>query len=275
MVELAFILLATVVSWPPALTKKCCMSEPFPTGLPRADKITPKSVRTLHEGSREKVSKYFTALYLLYSISCLQLRTLAGRHVVGVFVVEDLGSFILFFAHALSFNRLLIASLAPLIAVVEVSFFFGCAQSRSWQICASSLECKNNWVCSTARGQNWSPANLFWRASFGVCGLLALPNIHQIFGDNSAKFPQLAACRGVSFLLLKAICSERVYDGNIDHGSLRTSLWGTQWGQLNRSFALSLLSALIERRSGSLRRLLAWYNSLPSGGLPQGCGSSA
>ena len=119
MVELAFILLATVVSWPPALTKKCCMSEPFPTGLPRADKITPKSVRTLHEGSREKVSKYFTALYLLYSISCLQLRTLAGRHVVGVFVVEDLGSFILFFAHALSFNRLLIASLAPLIAVVE------------------------------------------------------------------------------------------------------------------------------------------------------------
>jgi hypothetical protein len=102
-----------------------------------------------------------------------------------------------------------------------------------------------------------------------------VPTIHQIFGDNSAKFPQLAACRGVNFLLLRAICSGPVYDGNIGHGSLRTSLWGTQWGQLNQSFALLLLLALIERRLGSLRRLLAWYNSLPSGGLSQGCGSLA
>lgn len=29
------------------------------------------------------------------------------------------------------------------------------------------------------------------RASFGVCGLLALPTIHQIFGDNTAQFPRL------------------------------------------------------------------------------------
>ena len=40
---------------------------------------------------------------------------------VGGFVAEDLGGFILFFAHALYFTSLLIASLAPLIAVVEAS----------------------------------------------------------------------------------------------------------------------------------------------------------
>jgi hypothetical protein len=33
-----------------------------------------------------------------------------------------------------------------------------------------------------------APTFIYW-APFGVCGLLALPNIHQIFGDNLAKLP--------------------------------------------------------------------------------------
>lgn len=40
---------------------------------------------------------------------------------------------------------------------------------------------------------------------YGVCGLLALPNIQQIFGDDPAEFP-LIASRGVGFLLLRAVC---------------------------------------------------------------------
>ena len=135
----------------------------------------------------------------------------------------------------------LTASLVPLIAVNGEELSPVNAYSRSRQICAASPKCKTTWICSTVCCQNWSPANLFWRASFGVCGLLALPNIHQTFGDYPAKFPRLAACRGVGFLLLKAVCSGSVLDGNVNHGSLRTSFWGTQWGQLNRSFALSLL----------------------------------
>jgi hypothetical protein len=33
-----------------------------------------------------------------------------------------------------------------------------------------------------------------------------MPTIHQIFGDNPAEYP-LTACRGVGFLLLRAVCS--------------------------------------------------------------------
>jgi len=40
-------------------TKKALRSELFPTGLPRARKITPKSVRTLHEGGGQKSPKVF------------------------------------------------------------------------------------------------------------------------------------------------------------------------------------------------------------------------
>jgi hypothetical protein len=38
-----------------------------------------------------------------------------------------------------------------------------------------------------------------WRASLGVCGLLALPKIHQIFGDNSAKFPRFTRDKACVF----------------------------------------------------------------------------
>ena len=53
-----------VVSWPRFRTKKGDTSEPFPTLLPRAHKINPKSVPTLHEGSGKRDSKYSTTLYL-------------------------------------------------------------------------------------------------------------------------------------------------------------------------------------------------------------------
>jgi hypothetical protein len=64
-------------------------------------------------------------------------------------------------------------------------------------------------------------------------------------------------------------------DGNIQHGSLRTAFWGTQWGQLNRLFTLLGLLASTEWQLGSLRRLLAWYNSLSLGSLPAHSGAQA
>ena len=64
-------------------------------------------------------------------------------------------------------------------------------------------------------------------------------------------------------------------DGNVGHGSWRTTFWGTQWGQLNRSQALLMLLACSEPRLGALWRLPAWYNSLPSGGRPLRFGARA
>ena len=37
---------------------------------------------------------------------------------------------------------------------------------------------------------NRSPAHFNERATFGVCGWLAMPNIHQIFGDSRVKLPR-------------------------------------------------------------------------------------
>jgi hypothetical protein len=176
----------------------------------------------------------------------------------------------LHFAHAIG---TVLACLVPLIPVARISAERAIEASAT--LCNSFRAQYLYRCCSPTWRQNWSPANLLWRALFGVCGLLALPNIHQTFGDYPAKFPRLAACRGVGLLLLGAVCNGHVFDGNVNHGSLRTSFWGTQWGQLNRSSALLLLLAVNGRRSGALQRFLAWYNSLPHGGLSQGFGSLA
>ena len=40
----------------------------------------------------------------------------------------------------------------------------------------------------------------------GICGLLALPTLHQIFGENCVAYPPLACCY-VGFPLLRAVCS--------------------------------------------------------------------
>jgi hypothetical protein len=37
---------------------------------------------------------------------------------------------------------------------------------------------------------NRSPVHFDGRATFGVCGWLAMPNIHQIFGDRRVKLPR-------------------------------------------------------------------------------------
>jgi hypothetical protein len=39
----------------------------------------------------------------------------------------------------------------------------------------------------------------------------------------------------VGFLLLRRACSGLVIGGNADQASQRTTPWGTQWGQLNKS----------------------------------------
>jgi hypothetical protein len=59
-------------------------------------------------------------------------------------------------------------------------------------------DCRWAYAHKLKRYSSISPALIYrtevlsftWRAPFGVCGLLALPNIHQIFGDNSAEFPR-------------------------------------------------------------------------------------
>lgn len=185
------------------------------------------------------------------------------------------GVLALFFAHALALSGCWFSSTAqigrsalPSLTCLPCSLDSGCRISRERAIEAlvnlrNGFVVQDQLVLLCCLKPEPKPRRFILTGTIGVCGLLALPNIHQSFGDYPAKFPRLAACRGVGFLLLKVVCSGCVAGGNVGHGSLRTNFWGTQWGQLNRSFALSLLLALIERRSGSLRRLLAWYNSLP------------
>jgi hypothetical protein len=118
---------------------------------------------------------------------------------------------------------------------------------------------------SPALGWIWSPFIFLEGAIWGlwIAGYAKYsPDLWGQLCRVSASY----AWRGVGFLLLKVVCSGNIYDGNVGYGSLRTSFWGTQWGQLNRSLALLSPLASIEWRFGALRRLLAWYNSLLSGG---------
>jgi len=43
----------------------------------------------------------------------------------------------------------------------------------------------------------------------------------------------------VRFLLLRGACAGFVSDGNVSQAPARTGLWGTQWGQLDQSPAVS------------------------------------
>ena len=71
--------------------------------------------------------------------------------------------------------------------------------SRPWQLCFTGAGRRSLYIEAVPLGA--SPALVYrtealsfiWRASFGVCGLLALPNIHQIFGDSLAEFPRVNA----------------------------------------------------------------------------------
>ena len=96
-----------------------------------------------------------------------------------------------------------LASLVPLKAAGKGNFV---ALSRPRRLRFMGAGSKTTRFRACACNWNRSPVS-FWRAPFGVCGLLATPNIHQIFGDNPAKFPRWFACRGVGFLLLRAVCS--------------------------------------------------------------------
>ena len=153
-----------IVSWPAPLTRKRDTSEPFPPLLPRAHKITPKSVPTLHEGSGKRDSKYSTALYLpKYLILNLYFSGLACCKVWGG---------LLALLCACSF--LLVSYLLALFPWSRLTGHLLNVWSRPWLLCAINLECKSFRSCSTISSQNWSPADSFWRAPFGGCGLLAM-----------------------------------------------------------------------------------------------------
>lgn len=62
-------------------------------------------------------------------------------------------------------------------------------RSRPWRVCCIGVG-KVSFGVSSALVRGTEALSLIWRASFGVCGLLATPNIHQIFGDNPVKFPR-------------------------------------------------------------------------------------
>jgi hypothetical protein len=62
-------------------------------------------------------------------------------------------------------------------------------RSRPWRVCCIGAG-KASFGVSFALVRGTEAFSFIWRASFGVCGLLAMPNIHQIFGDNPVKFPR-------------------------------------------------------------------------------------
>lgn len=96
------------------------------------------------------------------------------------------------------------------------------------------------------------------RAPFGVCGLLALPNNQQLFGDSLAGYPRSIACRSGGFLLLRGVSSGLDFGGNAGPDTLRTILKGTQWGQLNRLTATQQLLAAMQPQPEPLLWLLTW-----------------
>ena len=76
---------------------------------------------------------------------------------------------------------------------------------------------------------------IFQQAPFGVCGLLATPNIYQILGDNPTVYPHPACVMRRVFSPLENRMLQVFYQRGIaaDKALLRTVSWGTQWGQLN------------------------------------------
>jgi hypothetical protein len=261
----------------------------FPPPQPRARKIKPKSVRTLHEGGSKKIQIYFYCLWTpLKPFGQPKQVLLLGRRVVRI-----LGAFVHSRActppQALAFHQLLNRLWPMSLDCLPCSLDCGWRRwetpllvlSRPWQLCCIGAGRPSLYIEAAPFGvspvlvRGTEALSFIWRASFGVCGLLALPNIHQIFGDNPVKFPRFSRDKAWVFSSWELYATEVFSAATSVTARLRTRSWGTQWGQLNRLSALLLLSALIERRLGALRRLLAWYNSLPSGGLPWSFGSPA
>lgn len=69
---------------------------------------------------------------------------------------------------------------------------------------------------------------------------MALPNIHQIFGDNPAEYPRLVCVMTRGFSPLEGRMWRVCIGGNAGLAPSRTAPWETQWGQLNQ-----LLAALV------------------------------
>ena len=101
-----------------------------------------------------------------------------------------------------------------------------------------------------------------------------MPTIHQIFGDNPAEYP-LTACRGVGFLLLRAVCSGNGFRRQRRPCLVADQLLGNSVGAIES--AAHAITAISLDRVAALGTFvsLAWYNSLPLGGLPWGFGSLA
>ncbi len=74
---------------------------------------------------------------------------------------------------------------------------------------------------------------IFQRAPFGVCGLLAMPNIYQILGDNAVAYPCLVCVMRPAFSPPENRMWRACYWRSRWSCSSRTVSWGTQWGQLN------------------------------------------
>lgn len=113
------------------------------------------------------------------------------------------------------------------------------------------------WYCTYFYKWNWSPF-IFLEGIIWGLWIAGFAKYSPDLWGQRCQVSAFYAWRGVRFLLLRAVCNGNACDGDVGHGSLRTSFWGTQWGQLNQSLTLLSLLALIEWWLGSLRRLLAW-----------------
>ncbi|KAF2123322.1 hypothetical protein P153DRAFT_413765 [Dothidotthia symphoricarpi CBS 119687] len=82
---------------------------------------------------------------------------------------------------------------------------------------------------------------------------------------------RVRACQGTSLLLLRGACSGIVAGVRAEDAPLRTAPWGTQWGQLNRSFAVWLPRAAAALAAGiaSASPFCLVAHSAPSGGFSQ------
>ena len=125
------------------------------------------------------------------------------------FVAEDFGGVVPILSRALA-RRQRISSLCPpglwALSLDCLSCFLDSGWRRwetpllvllrPWQVCCVGAGRPSLYVeaapfgVSPALARGTEALSFIWRASFGVCGLLAAPKIHQIFGDNPVKFPR-------------------------------------------------------------------------------------
>lgn len=240
-------------------TKIAQPPRPSPPPQPRDSKIEPKPVPTIHEGGKwetqfqHKAPAHRNIRVLQYFLRRAGKRTYLI--VQGVWVAFSYFPRLLLLSSNSSgvycaeyAERPISLLIAGLVSLLSAGVLYVILVIRAWlpQRCRSNPSGSCLWLAWV-----WSPVN-FWQAPFGVCGLLALPIIHQIFGDSLAEFPHESACRGVDFLLLRGVSS-----GNVVMETSDMARCGPPLGELSGGNWISCCAV----RAFSLSRVITWVAS--------------